>query len=90
MLSGDGAFGSGRCDRNGCFSRVGGPRSPSHLAKLYGNGKGVDIDSMRPFDVEARVDAEGGLTVSLMQDGTRVVSFDKTMAGVRTVAARKS
>ena len=26
-----GKYGSGQCDRNGCFARIGGPQSPSHL-----------------------------------------------------------
>ena len=52
--SSDGSFGSGQCDRNGCFARVGGPQAPQWL---YGAGK--QIDSMRPFEVEASVDADG-------------------------------
>ena len=32
----DGAYGSGNCDKNGCFARIGGPQSPRWAQKLYG------------------------------------------------------
>ena len=60
-----GSFGSGNCDRNGCYARVGGPQAPSHLRSLY--GKGAQIDSTRPFEVEASVDQLGALTTTLSQ-----------------------
>ena len=62
-----GSFGSGRCDRNGCFSRIGGPTAPGHLQSAYGPGK--QVDSMRPFEVQASVDHDGGLKVALSQGG---------------------
>ena len=77
----DGAIGSGKCDRNGCYSRVGGDRSPGHLRRHYGNANGVTINSMKPFDVSASVSVENGLTVTLGQDGKYVNSFDRWMAG---------
>ena len=77
----DGAFGSGNCDRNGCFARIGGPQSPRWAQKLYGNRGGTQIDSMKPFDVEAAVDGVEGLTIKLRQGGSVVTSFDKSMAG---------
>jgi hypothetical protein len=78
-----GAYGSGNCDRNGCFSRVGGPNSPAEYADAYGPGK--TIDSSRPFRVVASVDDAGALTTRLLQQtGTNtraVISFDRQMAG---------
>ena len=74
-----GAFGSGNCDRNGCYARVGGPQAPWNLKDRY--GKNGQIDSSKPFEVEASVDEGGGLTVQLSQDGKTVTSFDKHMAG---------
>ena len=74
-----GAFGSGNCDRNGCFARVGGPMAPWDRKNSYGpNGK---INSMRPFEVEAGVDAVGALTITLSQGSQSVTSFDSSMAG---------
>eukprot|EP00966_Prymnesium_polylepis_P157523 3640482-Prymnesium_polylepis.2 len=35
-----GTYGSGNCDRNGCFARVGGPQSPPELQDAYGPGVG--------------------------------------------------
>ena len=46
-----GEFGSGDCDRNGCFARIGGPQSPADLQDAY--GAGGRIDSSRPFTVKA-------------------------------------
>ena len=74
-----GSYGSGNCDRNGCFARVGGPRSPSDQREQYGPGK--HIDSSKPFRVETSVDAAGATTITLQQDGKRAVSFDRRMAG---------
>ena len=34
-------------------------------------------DSMRPFDVQAKVDGEGALTIQLFQDGNEVTTFDR-------------
>ena len=74
-----GSFGSGNCDRNGCFARIGGPKSPPHLQGKYGPKK--EIDTNKPFQVEAAVDGRGSLTVMLQQAGRRVTSFDGRMAG---------
>ena len=74
-----GAFGSGNCDRNGCYARVGGPQAPYNLQALY--GKGGQIDSAKPFEVEAAVDGSGSLTITLSQGGKSVTSFDRHMAG---------
>ena len=49
-----GSFGSGNCDKNGCFARVGGPQAPGDQQWKYGRGK--TIDSARPFDVRVAVD----------------------------------
>ena len=59
-----GAFGSGNCDRNGRFARTGGPEAP-------GNRRGTGcpaIDTAKPFDVEAAVDADGR-QVNTAQEG---------------------
>ena len=56
-----GSYGSGNCDRNGCFQRVGGPQSPPDQQNKYGPGK--EIDSMRPFRVSATVERRGSHTV---------------------------
>ena len=53
-----GSFGSGECDRNGCFSRIGGPLAPGWAQSLYGRGAAT-IDTRAPFDVQAAVDADG-------------------------------
>lgn len=45
-----GSFGSGECDRNGCFSRIGGPMAPGWTQSLYGKGS-RSIDTLKPFDV---------------------------------------
>ena len=74
-----GSYGSHRCDKNGCFARVGGPKAPGALQDAYGPGKLIDSDL--PFDVEASVDGSGALTVQLQQGAAKVVSFDRTMAG---------
>ena len=74
-----GSFGSGRCDKNGCFARVGGPTAPSEEQGKYGRGK--TIDSMRPFQVSTAVDAEGAMTITLSQGSATAVSFDRRMAG---------
>ena len=74
-----GAFGSGNCDRNGCFARVGGPNAPSQYQSSYGAGR--SIDSMRPFEVEASVGSDGALGITLAQGGNVVTSFDRHMAG---------
>ena len=74
-----GTYGSGNCDRNGCFARVGGPQSPSEMQNKYGKGK--YIDSTRPFGVETRVDADGAMTIELQQGEKTVTSFDRHMAG---------
>ena len=76
-----GAYGSGECDRNGCFSRVGGPEAPRELRSAYGQGSGYTIDTSRPFDVDARADAKGAISVQLSQGASRVTSFDMAMAG---------
>lgn len=77
-----GAFGSGNCDRNGCFARVGGPASPRQLQNSYGPNK--QINSLKPFNVESNVDASGQLTIQLEQDGKRLTTFDRHMAGACT------
>ena len=82
-----GQFGSRECDRNGCFARVGGPESPKPLQNSYGPNK--YIDSLKPFDVESKVDAAGALTIQLQQDGKKVTSFDRRMAGASARAATR-
>lgn len=80
-----GAYGSGKCDKNGCFSRVGGPQSPAELQASYGLAKYASIDTHRPFEVAAAVDAEGALTVQFSQgEGAKervITTFDRHMAG---------
>ena len=74
-----GSFGSGRCDRNGCFARVGGPQSPESLQQSYGPNK--FINSLKPFNVESTVDDNGGLSIQLQQEHRTVTSFNRQMAG---------
>jgi len=74
-----GSYGSGNCDENGCFARVGGPNSPGDMHNLYGPGK--KIDSFKPFRVHAKVDGEGELKIRLTQGSTSVTTFDKHLAG---------
>lgn len=76
-----GKFGSGNCDRNGCFARVGGPASPRNLQHSYGPGPTNKIDSMKPFNVESNVDDSGQLIIELEQQGQRVTTFNRQMAG---------
>ena len=82
---GGGNVGSGQCDRNGCFSRVGGPNSPTWLGENR-YGQGGKVDSRQPFEVEATVDDEGSLTVSLSQGDKgaaqrKMDAFNKQIAG---------
>lgn len=70
--AGEGDYGSGKCDRDGCFSRVD--------RALYGQGGSV-IDTRSAFEVRALVSEEGELTVSLTQAGQQIISFDKNMGG---------
>ncbi len=74
-----GSYGSGNCDRNGCFARVGGPQSPSHLQNAFGRGR--TIDSSRPFRLNAAIDGQGALEINLHQGSSRVTSFNRQMAG---------
>ena len=75
-----GTLGSGNCDRNGCFQKIGGPMSLPSLREAYGPGK--TIDSMRPFDVAASVSKDGSFRVALSQGaGRTVTSFDHKVAG---------
>ena len=87
-----GAFGSGNCDKNGCFARVGGPQAPPALQGSYGRAPGATINGMRPFEVAAAVDGAGALTVQFSQgqgaDEQVVTTFDKRMAGVRLCPKR--
>ena len=76
-----GTYGSGQCDRNGCFARVGGPQALGNLKNQYGWGNGKPIDSSKPFEVETTVDVEGAMTMRLHQEGRSVTSFDRQMAG---------
>ena len=76
-----GTFGSGNCDENGCFARIGGPKSPEHLQKAFGPGGGHDINTLHPFDVTTQVDASGAMTIKLKQGDSEVTSFDRYMAG---------
>ena len=75
-----GEFGSGNCDRNGCFARVGGPMAPQNRQTQYGP-RSSQIDSMRPFTVTTSVTVRGAMTIQLSQDGHTLVSFDKAIAG---------
>ena len=72
----DGEFGSGRCDRNGCFSHVGGPKAPDEFQAQYGPGSQT-IDSHLPFELSAQVDSIGALSVTLSQGGRSFTSFDR-------------
>ena len=75
-----GSYGSGQCDRNGCFIRSGGPQAPPERQGLYGQGQ--TIDSSRPFEVITSVDGNGAMKVTLAQgDGQSVTSFDRYVAG---------
>ena len=75
-----GKFGSGNCDSNGCFSRIGGPSAPAERQDWLGWGK--QIDTKKPFTVRASVDrGTGELVVSHSQGATHLKSFDKLMAG---------
>ena len=73
--------GDGHCDVGGCVSRVGGPTAPSWLPHRFGAGEGSQIDSARPFEVEAAVDAAGSLSVVLRQGPRSMTSFDQHIAG---------
>lgn len=74
-----GKYGSGNCDRNGCFARVGGPASPRERQHSYGPNQ--RINSLKPFKVESRVENDGAFVIQLQQDGKTVTSFDRYMAG---------
>ena len=74
-----GRFGSGKCDSNGCFSRVGGPMSPLGLRDSYGPDKRINSNS--PFEVRTEVDGDGAMQVTLVQGAHQVVVFNKQMAG---------
>ena len=79
----EGSFGSGKCDRNGCFVKVG-PKGPDVLRYEYGEsirGDRKKIDSSKPFRVTAQVDPSGALTVVLSQDGRQAIVYDRHMAG---------
>ena len=77
--TGNAGFGSGVCDRNGCFARVGGPQSPRSMQGHYGQGK--TIDSMQPFRVTTHVDDAGAMSIMLGQNGNSITSFDRRIAG---------
>jgi hypothetical protein len=74
-----GGYGSGNCDAAGCFSRVGGPRAPKDVMKIY--GKGMNIDTDKPFDVKVSVDYGGAMKIMLQQNGESVTAFDHRKAG---------
>jgi len=74
-----GTYGSGNCDRNGCFARVGGPQSPGPYQNSWGQHK--TIDSTRPFNLNAAVDTQGALEINLRQGSSHVTSFNRQMAG---------
>lgn len=75
-----GSFGTNKCDRIGCFARSGGDNAPEARRNAYGPGK--TIDSARPFEVRASVDAvSGALMVLLTQGDAAFVSFDRHIAG---------
>ena len=62
-----GGFGTGKCNRIGCFLRTGGDATNAQVRKeAYGIGK--KIDSAHPFRLTSRLDPIGGLTVSLSQE----------------------
>ena len=77
-----GEYGSGNCDANGCFARIGGPMAPPELMNAYGEGK--KIDTRHPFDVHTSVDTSGAISIILKQDGRLVTSFDHKMAGAHS------
>ena len=74
-----GKYGSGNCDKNGFFSRLGGPMSPPNTMSLYGKGK--RIDTTKPFRVTTSLDYSGAMKIVLEQNGKSVTSFDHRMAG---------
>ena len=76
-----GAFGSGRCDRIGCFARTGGGNAPPERKEAFGPGK--RIDTSFPFELRASADGKGtgGVTVRLYQEGKEVTVFDQSIAG---------
>jgi len=74
-----GTYGSGNCDRNGCFMRTGGPQATPERQGLYGLGK--YIDSSKPFTVKTKVGGDGALTITLSQDGKTAKSFTSDFAG---------
>ena len=70
--TGGGTFGSGRCDRFGCFARMD--------RRAYGRGGDI-IDTAIPFDVHAMVADDGELNVELYQEDRHIIAFDKRKAG---------
>ena len=81
-----GKYGSGNCDRNGCFARIGGPQAPKSKQDDYNfglptTGTSNYIQSSKPFKVHASVDSEGALTIKLSQSSHSTTSFSKSMAG---------
>ena len=74
-----GSYGSGNCDSNGCFSRIGGPMALPDRRAWYGHGN--VIDSTLPFRVQAEVDHLGEMKVTISQNAKHAVSFDKHSGG---------
>ncbi len=74
-----GSYGSGNCDRNGCFARTGGPQSPASTRRLYGEGQ--RIDTRQPFDVKTSMNGAGEMNIELTQNGKSITTFDHRMAG---------
>jgi hypothetical protein len=72
----------GACDKWGCTSQIGGPRSPhTHKGQKDMFGPGKLINSNLPFEVRAEVNGEGEFKVTLAQDGRQALLFDKRLAG---------
>ena len=73
-------FGGGDCDENGCFVKLG-PKGPPNLQKAFGPGPEKQINTLKPFHVQAGVDRGGALTIKLKQNSHEITSFDHRMAG---------
>ena len=77
-----GQYGSHRCDQNGCAAMLGGL---SFTALDQGSARALraskDIGSNLPFRVQAQVEADGELRVTLFQHGKDALVFDKRLGG---------
>ena len=78
---GGGNYGSGQCDKSGCFTKLGsGSGTPGDMQAKYG-WKGSNIDTSKPFEVISSVDAGGAWKVTLSQDSKEVTAFSEAISG---------